>query len=175
MTDGRVTLSWSLDSPSDVREVQVERREVGQGQYQVLTPHLVPGVHMEYIDVTVQPGTAYEYRVTALGVSGGSGQMSFRVTTPAATFRVYGVAPNPFRDGTTIRYSVAKSGPATVDVLNVRGSMVRRLVDGMQDAGAHEIAWDGLTAENSPASAGIYFIRLASAGRSTVRRVVRLR
>ncbi len=42
---------------------------------------------------------------------------------------------------------------------------VARLVDGVLGAGEHTVVWDGTRADGSQAAAGVYFLRLAAAGR----------
>jgi hypothetical protein len=73
--------------------------------------------------------------------------------------------PTPFRDALTIRYS--GPGPLSVDVFDVRGSRVHRVVD--RASGAGSVSW------RPPRSgAGVYFVRLTGPQLSMVRRVVRL-
>jgi flagellar hook assembly protein FlgD len=62
-----------------------------------------------------------------------------------------------------IRFALARSGGAvTLDVLDVRGRLVRRLAGGPLPGGEHGLDWDGLAASGVPAPPGVYFIRLAS-------------
>jgi hypothetical protein len=83
--------------------------------------------------------------------------------------------PNPFRAGTTLRFGRARPGPVRVAVHDAAGRLVRSLSEGHQPAGDVTLAWDGTSAEGSPVADGVYFVRLEAAGRSEVRRIVRLR
>ncbi|MGD8396531.1 MAG: M1 family aminopeptidase [Candidatus Eiseniibacteriota bacterium] len=70
--------------------------------------------------------------------------------------------PNPFNPRTTIRYGVPVRGPATLRIYDAGGRLVRELVDGMVDAGSHEVVWDGLGARGRRLPSGVYFHRLES-------------
>ena len=52
--------------------------------------------------------------------------------------------PNPFNPTTSIAYEVPASGcHVTIDILDVSGREVRRLVNEYQEKGRREIVWDG--------------------------------
>ncbi len=74
--------------------------------------------------------------------------------------------PSPFRDQLTIGYEGA--GPLDVDVLDVRGARVARLVRGASGTGA--VSWR--PAGSDPRlRPGLYFVRLTAPGVDLVRRV----
>jgi len=80
--------------------------------------------------------------------------------------------PNPFNPSTTISYDLPISGPVEMTIYNVRGQMVRTLIDEDQSAGSHSIQWDGRTDRGQLASSGIYFYRLRSGDWSHTRKMV---
>jgi hypothetical protein len=82
--------------------------------------------------------------------------------------------PNPFGETTTVRYSLAQPSDASISVYDVGGRLVRRLVEGLRPAGAQTIIWDGRDDNGRSTAAGIYFIRLRSAGHEESRRILRL-
>lgn len=71
------------------------------------------------------------------------------------------VAPNPCVRAGVIRYGLPKSGHVTLAVYDVAGHRIATLADGEQRAGWHEATFDA-----SRIPAGIYFGRLAAAGRT---------
>ncbi len=73
--------------------------------------------------------------------------------------RVY---PNPFNPATVIAFALAKSQHVELAVYDVRGSLVRVLVDAELPQGVHRIVWDGSDRSGAPAASGVYFYRLAT-------------
>jgi hypothetical protein len=52
---------------------------------------------------------------------------------------------------------------------------VRRLLDEWQDAGTHELRWDGRDPNGAYAAAGLYFARVMAGEENATVRVVRVR
>jgi hypothetical protein len=65
--------------------------------------------------------------------------------------------PNPFNPTTQIRFSLGLDGPTRLDILDVAGRVVARLVDGHLAEGRYSVTWDA-TAQPS----GLYYCRLRS-------------
>jgi len=93
-----------------------------------------------------------------------------REETAPGPFVLLRCFPNPFNPSTTVVYRLPESGAVNLAVYNCRGQLVGVLVDGWCEAGSYTARW---TPENC--AAGIYFIRLASGGRSEVIKVLFLK
>jgi len=66
--------------------------------------------------------------------------------------------PNPFNPSTTIKYSMPTAGHLKLNIYNVRGQLVRTLIDGNRLAGADQtVVWDGTDIHGSSVSSGVYF------------------
>ena len=79
---------------------------------------------------------------------------------PAASGRphAFGLSqnyPNPFNPSTQIRYALPARSRVSMAVFDVLGAVVVTLVDGVQEAGRHEVAFDGSRLAN-----GMYLYRL---------------
>jgi hypothetical protein len=77
-------------------------------------------------------------------------------------------SPNPFGGQTLLRYAAKSDTPVELDVFDIRGRRVDRLVDLPRGDGViRSMYW---TAEGL--SSGVYFLRLRGAGEELTRRVV---
>ncbi|MEO6463095.1 MAG: glucoamylase family protein [Candidatus Eisenbacteria bacterium] len=78
--------------------------------------------------------------------------------------------PNPFQASATVRYHLPAAGHVRVELVDVRGRVVARLVDGERPAGEHAVAVAG--ADLVP---GVYHVRVSTDGASAITRLVRVR
>jgi hypothetical protein len=81
--------------------------------------------------------------------------------------------PNPFRDATTISFSVLPDDAGSrvsVDVYDAFGRHVRRLTDAVYPEGEHSLRFDA-----SGLPEGVYFCRLTAAGGGEVRMLLKSR
>lgn len=88
-------------------------------------------------------------------------------TSAPRDFRLEQNHPNPFNPATTIRYSVARTGPVRLQVFNLPGQLVATLVDEVKSTGEHHVKFD---ASNLPS--GVYFYRLLANQKSLSRKMV---
>lgn len=78
--------------------------------------------------------------------------------------------PNPFNPTTTIRYSLPDARNVTLTVFNTLGQHIVELVNGTNDAGHHEVRFDG-----AGLSSGVYFYRLQAGDFVQSRRLMLLK
>jgi hypothetical protein len=74
--------------------------------------------------------------------------------------------PNPYNLNTQIGYQLPQAGKVTLTIYNVRGQLVRTLVNEQKPAGYHSVIWDGKSDNGMQVSSGIYFYKI-QAGRFT--------
>lgn len=70
-------------------------------------------------------------------------------------FKLYQNYPNPFNPDTEIKFKIPRSCHVTLDVYNLLGERVKRLLDNIKPAGVHKINFDGTTL-----TSGIYYYRI---------------
>jgi hypothetical protein len=75
--------------------------------------------------------------------------------------------PNPFNPITTIPFRLSKRTAVTLDVFNILGQRVARLVDKQLDAGNHRFVFDGTSF-----ASGIYFYRINTGKEQISRRML---
>jgi len=98
--------------------------------------------------------------------------------------------PNPFNPVTSIQYTVGSRQTKAVDgsgfmvhgpvhinlkIYNVRGQLVRTLVDEEKSKGVYSVTWDGKDQEGCEVSSGIYFYQLKTKDQSEVKKMVLLK
>jgi hypothetical protein len=74
---------------------------------------------------------------------------------PSKTFAASNY-PNPFNPSTKISYTIKAAGHLTLKIYNVRGELVRTLIDGNVEA-SDFVMWDGTNNQGSNVSSGVYF------------------
>ena len=83
---------------------------------------------------------------------------------PGITFQASNY-PNPFNPSTTIKYSMPTAGHLKLSIYDVRGQLVKTLVDGVRPAGAGQtVVWDGTDERGSTAASGVYFYEARALG-----------
>lgn len=86
--------------------------------------------------------------------------------------------PNPFNPSTTISYSIPDNSPEIIvkmSVYNIRGQLVRTLVDDSQGPGSFTVNWDGTDNTGRKISSGVYFYRLVAGDFISTRKMVVLK
>ena len=78
--------------------------------------------------------------------------------------------PNPFNPSTTIRYGLPQRLPVTLTIFNTLGQQVALLQNGEQEAGYHEVLFEG-----SGLSSGVYFYRIEAGSFVETRKLLLLR
>ena len=114
---------------------------------------------------------AYRHRYTVVtfdattDVPGGLGSLS------QAAFLAPGV-PNPFAGTTSVSFVVPATGPVSLEVFDVTGRRVVKLVDRDLASGSHTATWDGRDATGSRVASGVYLYRLSAGGESVAKEMV---
>jgi plastocyanin len=94
--------------------------------------------------------------------------------TPARTgIQLLPNAPNPFNPSTLITFALPEDrvGPTEVSlrVFDLKGRLVRVLMEETVDADRHTVRWDGRDDRGNGAPSGMYIYRLAAGGQTLAR------
>ena len=105
-----------------------------------------------------------------------AGVLSPKTILPRA-FALAQNVPNPFNPSTTISYNVPEGSTVRVrlEIFNLRGQLVRTLVDELREAGAYSVVWDGKDRTGRDVSSGVYFYRLRAGDFIQTRKMVLLK
>jgi uncharacterized repeat protein (TIGR03803 family) len=88
---------------------------------------------------------------------------------PRATVSNY---PNPFNPMTTVAFEVPRTGQVKLTVHDVRGRLVRSLLDEQLPAGSYQETWNGTDDNGQRLSSGSYLCKLETGGQTAVRRLM---
>lgn len=83
--------------------------------------------------------------------------------------------PNPFSGGTTLAFSVAGPAQVSLEIFDLAGRRVRRLVAATLPAGRHDARWDGRDDRGAAVASGLYHARLAVGNWSATMRMLMVR
>jgi hypothetical protein len=90
-------------------------------------------------------------------------------------FRVMQNYPNPFNPSTRITYSIPKSMPVSLDILNIVGERVSHLEFGTQEGGVHEYNFDLNNVKGAKLPSGMYFYRINAGDQNITRKMILLK
>lgn len=93
-------------------------------------------------------------------------------TSPLAILRLSAPRPNPLGNGTVIQYVLPYRQPIELGVYDTAGRLVRRLSEGIREAGPQRLFWDGRANGGRRLSAGVYFLRLTTERQELSRKLV---
>lgn len=80
--------------------------------------------------------------------------------------------PNPFNPTTTIAYSLPEAAKVRLDIYNVKGQLVKTLVNAEMPAGMHSVVWNGRDSNNAAVASGVYFYRVSSPKATQTKRML---
>jgi len=160
-----IAVSCELSEASDRQEFSVRRQTAGAGEYVKVDAEITLTGRMTYkaVDNTTEPGAQYRYRVEVRDETGTHFLFETAlITAPTPKPVLLQNAPNPFRAASTITYSLPVAGPVTLDIYDIAGRHVRRLVDGEGTVGLHHVDWEGRDKSGRRVAPGVYFYRLVT-------------
>ncbi|MHB8080525.1 MAG: FlgD immunoglobulin-like domain containing protein, partial [Candidatus Krumholzibacteriia bacterium] len=68
--------------------------------------------------------------------------------------------PNPFNPSTKIEFTLPRAGQVELKIYNVRGELVKTLLNETRNAGTQSVVWDGRSSTGGSVSSGVYFYSL---------------
>ena len=79
--------------------------------------------------------------------------------------------PNPFNPTTTIEYLLPRREKVSVAIYNLKGGLVKTLVNEFQSSGYHRVDWNGIDRDGNSVASGIYLYRIKSRTVSLTKRM----
>ena len=95
------------------------------------------------------------------------------IQTAPSTYRLSQSYPNPFTEGgTTIEFDMPVTEQITMVILDIRGRVVRTLINKEQRFGYQSVVWDAKNDDGDKVSSGVYFYQIRSTNFSAVGKLV---
>ena len=110
--------------------------------------------------------------LTETSFSEGSPLLGYPRAASALPFSVY---PNPFNPNTNIKFSLPYSATTQISIYNIKGQLVRRLLDLEMTKGEYSLSWDSKDDSGRAVASGLYFIRLQAGAKHSLRKVILLK
>jgi len=83
--------------------------------------------------------------------------------------------PNPFNPETTISFSLNESGLTKIEIYNIKGEKVEKLLASKLSAGSHQIKWKGIDKQSKTLPSGIYFYKISLNGIHKINKMLLLK
>jgi len=181
MDDGTAQLRWMLPALTGIEALNVYRSMSEDGEYERINAEELPAAaDGTYVDATVWPQATFWYELRARFFDGHEEMVGYRratVTTEGKlAFAFRPPSPNPCTNGTTLSFDIPQiAGPVRLDIYNVRGRLVRTVVDRPMTVGRYEVTWDARDRRGSAVASGVYFATLTAGTERGDRKVLVIR
>ncbi len=114
-------------------------------------------------------------QVSSLSPTTGTAAQVLRASSRPRTFGFSQNAPNPFARKTHMVFTLPRREDVVLDIYNVAGQRVRRLLNGRMKAGRYEMVWDGTDERMRKVGSGTYFAKLVAGSFQKTRKMVLVR
>ncbi|UCF06130.1 MAG: T9SS type A sorting domain-containing protein [bacterium] len=173
--DGAIVLLWEVITDEALNGFQLYRA-MHQRDFSCINDAPLSPYTRTYEDRTIKPGKEYRYIVAALTLDGREIRspevIAIGIAPPLALNQN---VPNPFNPQTTIGFSLPRSEHVWLDIYDLRGRLVHRLIDKLMEAGRHEIEWCGRDSKGRAVASGVYFYRLTVSKQASTKKMILLR
>lgn len=115
--------------------------------------------YSDVVSITSNDPDNEEIIITVNGVGEGVSNVDDNNQISQVT-ELQGNYPNPFNPETDIRFSVKEAGRVSLKIFNIKGQLVKTLVNERVKQGNHQIIWDGRDNYGTEVASGIYMYRL---------------
>jgi len=175
---GSIEITWTISTTDEIPSFSVSRQAEGGGDPVGLPSGTVTrdGLSFRVVDTGFQHGRSYRYRI-ALDEDGGE-VILFEtgvISTPELPLTLRQNVPNPFNPSTEISYHLPEQCEVSLDVYDVAGRRIVRLVSWKQPVGDHSVTWNGTDDSGGRVGSGVYFYSLRAGKHELTRKMVLLR
>ncbi|MBN1998636.1 Ig-like domain-containing protein, partial [candidate division KSB1 bacterium] len=162
-----IILEWKTSMESYNAGFHVLRSRTTDGQFFRINPKiLLPNADGVYTfrDPLYKAGQKYYYKlqdVSKWGKTTDHGPIEAVIELPK-NYDLSQNYPNPFNPTTSIRFELPKITRVKLEVFNIRGELVKKLLDRPVEAGYHIAVWDATNNYGVHVSSGVYYYRISA-------------
>ncbi|MDN5354610.1 MAG: hypothetical protein PWQ09_1366 [Candidatus Cloacimonadota bacterium] len=80
--------------------------------------------------------------------------------------------PNPFNPETAVKFSLNKPGNVELSIYNLKGQLVKKLVEERMEPGYYNFIWHGEDSYGNSVSSGVYFYKLRTADKLQIKKMM---
>lgn len=176
--NGAIRLNWDFPYNS----LSLFGFRVYRNNINITTPP-VSGNEVSFLDLNLVEGQTYTYFVRAMymnpaGLSEPSNQVEIYFTditddiNPVLVTELKRNYPNPFNPLTNINFSLKNDEFVEIKVYNIKGELVKILVNNHLDKGYHSVVWDGKDTHGKSSASGVYFYKMITNSYNSVNKML---
>lgn len=112
-----------------------------------------------YSDLSIRKGATYFYSLADIGYDGTvTRHPPIQVKVPGGPdgYFLSQCYPNPFNPETRIQYAIPGRDWVRMSIFDLRGQLVRILINAVQEPGDHAVFWNGANDSGQPVASGTY-------------------
>lgn len=187
-----VTLHWTTQSETNVQGFYIYRSNTTSLANAVIVSPLIEATNSSstsmysFTDSDLFEDGSYYYWLQSVDFDGSSafhGPLNVLVSfgdgggTPEIPVKtaLHNVYPNPFNPTAYVNYSLSKAANVRITVFNVRGQVVRTLLNDSRAAGNYRLEWNGKDDRGNSLGTGIYYVRMDTGKESFVRKALMIK
>ncbi len=175
-----VHMTWSFDNEDDENfthyAIYIKATSQNFAQFATTTDCVY--------DVTLSPVLDYAFQVRAIydnGTSAPSNTIYISYvdnddpTAPPVETALNGNHPNPFNPTTEISFSLKDQQQVKLEVFNLKGQLVKTLVNDKMQSGNHTVTWTGDDNHGKKVGSGVYFYRIKAGRYVSTKKMIMLK
>jgi agmatine deiminase len=108
-----------------------------------------------------------EYVIKDVGITGDE--------VSGAETKLVSAYPNPFNPGTNISFELARPAHVEISIYNIKGHVLKNLIDDFYPHGNHVHYWDGTDNSGKEVAAGVYFYKMKTGNYSAIKKMIMLK
>jgi len=170
--NGLIEIKWTTESERENIGFNLYRSDAKDGRYVKINGEMIKGAGnstttllYKFVDNRLENHQTYYYKLEDIDVEGrfayhGPIEVTVQEVKPPDDYYIQQNFPNPFNPSTKIYYGLPEAARVKLLIYNLRGELVRTLVNEEQQPGHLIATWDGLSDSGHRVPSGVYIYRL---------------